>query len=87
MAKKKKSKSLVGQVIYQGDLYDVVCNGKNHYTVSEWGTERQCGCFCKKSAYKKRGFTSDLLKTPAVDDGVTPEKSATMEWLSGLGVL
>lgn len=82
-----KPKALKGKIIYKGDLYDIFCNGKNHYAVSRWGTDRQCGCFCKKSSFKKKGFTFDLLKTPIVDDGVVVEKSATMQWLEEIGVL
>lgn len=86
-AKVSKPKALKGKVIHQGDLCDVVCNGKNHYSVSRWGVDRMCGCFCKKAAFKKKGFTIDLLKTPTVEDGVAVEKSATMEWLEDMGVL
>ena len=86
-AKAKKVKELKGEIIHHGSLYDVMCNGKNHYVVSLWGSEVQCGCFCKKAKYKKNGFTPDLLKTPVVKDGVKLEKSATMEWLERIGVL
>jgi len=83
----KKAQQLKGKVIYEGDLIDVVCNGKNHYAVSRWGVERQCGCFCKKASFKKHGFTAELLKTPPVEDGVVCEKTATMQWLEEMGVL
>jgi hypothetical protein len=84
---KIKSKELKGKIIHQGDIHDVICNGKNHYAVSRLGTELQCGCFCKKPKFKKYGFTMDLLRTPSVKDGVKIEKSATMLWLEEQGIL
>lgn len=84
---KKNNNELIGKLIHKGSIYDVFCNSKNHYLVSNFGTLVQCGCFCKKSKFKKNGFTKDLLKTPTVNDGVKIEKTATMEWLEKIGVL
>lgn len=86
-SKVKKSKDLKGRVVHDGSIYDVVCNGKNHYIVSDFGTLIQCGCFCRKPKFKKNGFTKDLLRTPVVNDGIKIEKSATIEWLEKIGVL